>query len=203
MRVGVSHGQSERGNRPAHGDLQRIVIGTGAVLFAGDVAKARIVRAHQIGIYIPAGHIEIVLHAHRQRGDVRPICVTAVAITIGQRNTGRVGVLRSRGGDQLIQVALIGQIGALAAHVGDRSDNVLNELMLDAQIPLLRVWPDGFARNGNDRERERQRRAAGVAQAGVTGRLAAGGPGDIRLPGVSTRGALPSSLSALASLPLP
>src|SRR6202034_3906460 len=62
MRVGVGDGDGERSDRAADGNLQGIVVGAGAVFFSGDIAVAGEVGAHQIGVDVAAGHVEIVLH---------------------------------------------------------------------------------------------------------------------------------------------
>jgi len=149
--VGVGHGDGERSDGAADGNLERIVIGAGAVFFSGDIGKAGEVGAHQIGVNVAASHVEIILHADGRIGDWRrPIHHAVLAIRQSQRNARGVGILASGSGEQLVKVALIGEIGALAANVSDGADGVLIELMLNADIPLLRIGPDGFIGNGSD-----------------------------------------------------
>src|SRR5580704_15358643 len=69
MRVGVGDGDGERSDRAADGNLQGIVVGAGAVFFSGDIAVAGEVGAHQIGVDVAAGHVEIVLHRSWQGAD--------------------------------------------------------------------------------------------------------------------------------------
>src|SRR5580658_7466106 len=175
MRVRVSDGDGERSDGAAHRNLERIVIGAGAVFFSGDIAKAGEVGAHQIGVYVAAGHVEIILDRLRQRADGSSIGHAIHAVTIGKRNARSVGILAGGSGEQLVEVALIGEIGALAADVSDRADGVLEEFMLNADIPLLRVGPDGFSGNGSDRQGEGQWWTASISQASVASGLSAGG----------------------------
>src|SRR6202011_6135631 len=57
----------------------------------------------------------------------------------------------------------------LAAHVGKRSNGVLRQLPLQAQVPLLGIRTNGVIRNGGRREREEQSLPANVCVAGHVG----------------------------------
>src|SRR5262249_14123283 len=62
---------------------------------------------------------------------------------------GDIGVIAGGNGRQLVQVKLTRQVGALASHVSHGEKNVLWELVLDAEIPLLHVRPLHMVWNGD------------------------------------------------------
>src|SRR5580704_12480200 len=183
VRVGVGDRDGERSDRAADGNLQRIVIGTGTIFFSGDIAIAGKVGAHQVGVNVAASHVEIILDCLGQGADGSSIGHTVLAVVGIQWHAGGVGILASGSGKQLVEIALIGEIGAFAADISKGADGVLEELMLDADIPLLGVGPDGSVGNGSDRQGEGQRRSARISQASVTRCLSATGAGDIGLAG--------------------
>src|SRR5271170_190828 len=187
VRVGVSDADDERRDGATDRNLQSVVIGIRAVFFSGDIAVPDEVGADEVGIDVAAGHVEIILHKDRQGAYVLSIGDTVDAVAGAQRNARRIGILGGGGGHQLVQIALVGQVGAFAANVGDGTDDVLGEFVLDADIPLLHVGPDGVVGNGSDRQGKGEG-AAGSSQAGVTGRLAAAGTGDVRLVGSEDQG---------------
>src|ERR1700733_1705478 len=181
VRVGVGDGEGQRSDGAAEGNLQRIVIGAGAIFFSGDIAKAGEVGAHQVGVDVAASDVEIILHRSGQSTDSSSIGETSQAIVRVQWNTRGVGILASRSGEQLVEIALIGEISAFAADVSKGADGVLEELVLNGDIPLLGVGPDGFVGNGSDGQGEGEWRTACISQARVAGRLSATGAGDIGL----------------------
>src|ERR1700733_2705358 len=183
MRIGVGDGDGKRSDGAADGNLQRIVVGAGAIFFSGDIAITGEIGAHQVGVDVAASDVEIILHRSGQGSDSSSIGETSLAIVRVQWNARGVGILASGSGKQLVEIALIGEIGAFAADISKGADGVLEELMLDADIPLLGVGPDGSVGNGSDRQGEGQRRSARISQASVTRCLSATGAGDIGLAG--------------------
>src|SRR5437016_10481551 len=70
---------------------------------------------------------------------------------------------------QLIELVFSAQVGSLAAHVGNGREGILEDIVLDVEVPLLHIWPDCLSGNGDDIKREQQPR--GTADVSVPGNV--------------------------------
>src|SRR5205823_4920762 len=101
-----------------------------------------------------AGNAEIKRRSSGYRCAGRSLGGAAVIVSLSgegidtvERLAGFVRVERQGERCELIQVERTGQVSALTADVRDDSHRVLSNLVLDIEVPLLDVRPNGFRGN--------------------------------------------------------
>src|SRR5208282_2959051 len=65
---------------------------------------------------------------------------------------GSIGILAGGYWKHLVVLVRAGQMHARTAYVGERGDRAPGDIVLNIQVPLLHVGPDGFVRQGNKLE---------------------------------------------------
>src|SRR5262245_11306327 len=146
MRIGVSNAQSEVAHGSPHGGLQCVIDRIRLVLDARDVPVSY-VRTRGVRI-VAARNAQVDRSCSRDRWPAWPCreraavaCVDDIAqVVVNLRRNGQshaqVRIVSGRNWQNLVDVALLRQVRALASDIGNSGYNVARELLLHVEMPL-------------------------------------------------------------------